>query len=78
MTRWHLQHLQPTLGRMISGVALADIGKVRPMVFDGASGVGSADHAVALHVELDERDDVSVDIVNLFQRGDGVAIGAAH
>ena len=42
--------------------------------FDGSSATGSSDHAVALHVKLPEDDQVSVEIINLFQPGDGDAI----
>jgi hypothetical protein len=55
----------------ISGVALGDIGKVAPKVFDGAAGIASADHAVAMHVVLPQHDDVTVDIINLFEPGGG-------
>jgi hypothetical protein len=64
---------RPVVG-WISGVALGDIGKASPKVFDGASGVGSADHALAFHVGLPERDEVSVEIINLFRPGDGDSI----
>ena len=64
---------RPIVG-WISGIALEQIGTVVPKTFDGASGAGSSDHAVAVHVELPERDEVSVEIINLFQPGDGDAI----
>lgn len=65
---------RPLVG-WISGVALDDIGIVQPRVFDGFSGTSSTDHAIAMHVGLPARDQVSVDIVNLFRAGDGDAIG---
>ena len=64
---------RPLVG-WISGVALEDIGKVQPKVFDGAAGTSSSEAAVAFHVGLPKQDDVSVDIINLFQPGDGDAI----
>lgn len=65
---------RPIVG-WISGVALEQIGSVVPKTFDGRSGTGSAEQAVALHVELPESDEVSVEIINLFQPGDGDTIG---
>lgn len=64
---------RPVVG-WVSGVALADIGKVRPKVFDGGSGTSSAEHAVALHVELPPDAQAAVEIVNLFRQGNGDAI----
>jgi hypothetical protein len=64
---------RPLVG-WVSGVALEDIGKVQPKVFDGSTGIGSADHAIAFHVALPEADRPSVDIINLFRPGPGDAI----
>jgi hypothetical protein len=64
---------RPVVG-WISGVALEDVGKVEPRVFDGASGIGTADDAVALHIGLSNRAEASVDIVNLFEPGGGDTI----
>jgi hypothetical protein len=64
---------RPIVG-WISGVALEQIGTVVPKVFDGSTATGSTDEAVALHVALPEDDAVSVDIINLFQPGDGDTI----
>ncbi|MGD0475840.1 MAG: hypothetical protein ABSB70_21835 [Candidatus Velthaea sp.] len=64
---------RPIVG-WVSGVALEQIGSVLPRTFDGSSATGSSDHAVALHVKLPEDDQVSVEIINLFQPGDGDAI----
>jgi hypothetical protein len=64
---------RPLVG-WISGVALEDIGKVQPKVFNGASGTSSSEAAVAFHVGLPKGDDVSVDIINLFQQGNGDTI----
>jgi hypothetical protein len=61
---------RPLVG-WISGVALEDIGKVAPKVFDGMSGSSSDNEAVAMHVELHEHDTVTVDIINLFKPGSG-------
>lgn len=64
---------RPVVG-WVSGIALGDIGKVTPKVFNGATGECSADQAIALHVGLAELDHVSVDIINLFRPGDGDTI----
>jgi hypothetical protein len=64
---------RPVVG-WISGIALEDIGKVAPRVFDGITGRSSSEHAVALHVELPDSDHVSVDIINLFKPGTGDTI----
>lgn len=65
---------RPLVG-WITGVALTDIGKVSPKVFDGAADGGSTDQAVAFHIELPGREQASVELVNLFRPGDGDTIG---
>jgi Family of unknown function (DUF6976) len=64
---------RPLVG-WISGVALDDIGKVVPKVFNGLTGTGTVTEGVALHVELAEQDQATVDIVNLFEPGAGPEI----
>jgi hypothetical protein len=64
---------RPVVG-WISGVALEDIGKVRPKIFDGATCTGSSTEAVAMHISIPVSHHVSVDIVNLFQPGKGDVI----
>ena len=64
---------RPLVG-WISGVALGDIGKVAPKVFNGQTGVGTANEGVALHVVLPDGDQATVEIVNLFSQGDGAEI----
>jgi len=64
---------RPLIG-WVSGVALGDIGKVTPKVFNGQTGIGTASESVALHVELPERDQATVEIVNLFCQGNGAEI----
>jgi hypothetical protein len=68
---------RPLVG-WISGVALSDIGKVMPKVFDGTTGLCSATQAVVLHVELPEDHLAMVDIVNPFPQGSGPAISFAR
>lgn len=60
---------QPLIG-WIAGVHLDDIGKRAPKVFNGATGAGFSDRAVALYVELPAGMEPRLDIVNPFERGD--------
>lgn len=55
----------------VSGVPVESIGALAPKVFDGESGAAFGDRAVALHVELDPAAYANVDLVNLFEPGDG-------
>jgi len=64
---------RPLVG-WVSGVALQDIGKVSPKVFNGLTGVGTSSEGIALHVVLPESDQATVEIVNLFAQGDGSEI----
>jgi hypothetical protein len=64
---------RPLVG-WIAGVALEDVGKVAPKVFDGTTGESTADQGVAMHVVLPPGQRASVDVVNLFAPGDGDAI----
>lgn len=66
-------YMKPLVG-WVAGVHLDDIGKVAPRVFDGSTGEALADAAVALHVPVDERQRVHVDIVNLFEQQAGPVI----
>lgn len=61
---------RPLVG-WVTGVAVDDIGRVQPKVFDGAFGRASSELAVAMHVELPAHQQASVDIINLFRPGDG-------
>jgi hypothetical protein len=64
---------RPLVG-WISGVDLADLGKVAPRVFDGVSGESSDNAAVVMHVKLPPGRTASVDIINLFTPGAGDAL----
>jgi hypothetical protein len=59
---------QPLLG-WISGVHLEDIGRVKPAVFDGATGQKHEDGAVVLHVGIAAAAQAKLDIVNIFAQG---------
>lgn len=58
---------QPLMG-WISGVALGDIGKVTPKVFDGQTGAIHDDGAVLLHIEMPLGHMADLDILNLFEQ----------
>jgi hypothetical protein len=64
---------QPVAG-WITGVLLSDLGKTTPKVFNGGTGEVLADKAVALHVRLPADRTATLDIVNLFEQGDGDTI----
>ncbi len=58
----------------VAGVAMEDLGKVAPKVFDGQTGRASDAEAAVMHVELPADENARVDIVNLFHPGDGDVI----
>jgi hypothetical protein len=55
----------------VAGIDLADLGKVSPKVFNGATGKSSADESVVLHATLPESKTVTIGILNLFEQGNG-------
>lgn len=60
---------QPLAG-WVTGVHLDEIGKVPPLVFDGASGQSYAEGAMLLHVALPDGAAIDLDILNIFKQGD--------
>ena len=60
---------QPLAG-WITGVALDEIGKSAPLVFDGATGESHDEGAALLHVALREGVQIDLDILNIFAQGD--------
>jgi len=58
----------------VSGVRLDRIGKDTPAVFNGKTGAVFEDRCVALHVSLPAGKMVELDIVNIFESGDGEVI----
>lgn len=66
-------YLKPLVG-WIAGIHLDDIGKARPLVIDGTTGELLPDAAVAIHVPLPPSLMAHVDIINLFEPGDGPSI----
>lgn len=65
--------LKPLAG-WVSGVALADLGKVAPKVFNGETGEIITDGAVAMHLTLSEGKYAEIKIINIFQQGTGDSI----
>lgn len=66
-------YLKPLVG-WIAGVHLDDIGQARPKVIDGTCGELFDNAAVVIHVPLPPDQLAHVDIINLFQPGDGPRI----
>lgn len=62
--------LKPTVG-WVSGVHISQLGQATPKVFDGRTGTKYEDRAVVMYVELPPEKLVSVEIINLFEPGDG-------
>lgn len=62
--------VKPTVG-WIAGVHLSDLGTVTPKVYDGRTATKHEDAAVVLYVSLPADNLASVEIVNIFEPGDG-------
>lgn len=62
--------LKPTVG-WISGVHLSQLGVVKPKVYDGRTATKYEDRAVVAYVGLSEDKLASLEIINLFEPGDG-------
>ncbi|MCA0941419.1 hypothetical protein LCM08_16535 [Salipiger pacificus] len=58
---------QPFMG-WITGVALDDLERVRPMVFDSSRGTAHEDGALVLHVKLPADPTANVEFLNLFEQ----------
>lgn len=65
--------MRPLIG-WISGVHLDDLGQLAPRVFDGRTGEALDEGAVVLHASLPQGKVADIDIVNIFERGDGDTI----
>ena len=62
--------LKPTVG-WISGIHLSDAGSASPKVYDGRTATKHQDAAVVAYVSLPADKLASIEIVNLFEPGDG-------
>ena len=58
----------------VTGVDLADFGKVPPRAFNGVTGKSHTEGAVVMHLTLAANRSAEVDIVNLFTQGKGDSI----
>lgn len=65
--------MHPLIG-WISGVFLEDLGKISPKVFDGRTGTVMEDGAVVMNLELPANKIADIDIINVFQQGEGDTI----
>ncbi len=61
---------RPLVG-WITGVEVANIGKVAPKAFDGTGPAALADGAIVMHVAMPPSKVADVGIVNIFKAGDG-------
>lgn len=60
----------PVMG-WITGVDLSELGKISPKVINGETGNFLEDKAISLHVQLPESKYASLEIINLFEQGNG-------
>ena len=65
--------LNPLVG-WVAGIDLADLGRVKPKVFNGLEGESSTTKSAVMHVELPHNKIPTLDIVNLFEQGNGEVI----
>lgn len=62
--------LKPIIG-WIAGVHLEDLGTIQPKVFNGKTGQTFTDQAIAMHVGLPPSKLASINVINIFQQGNG-------
>jgi hypothetical protein len=55
----------------VSGIHLSDLGSASPKVFSGPTGESSSAKAVVMHVELPAEYRSTINVVNIFEQGDG-------
>ncbi len=58
----------------ISGISLDEMGQATPKTFDGTAGAGHGNKAVVFHIELPRHKVADIQIVNIFQQGEGDTI----
>lgn len=63
-------YLKPLLG-WIAGIHLDDLGTAAPVVVNGETGAFDGERALVMHVPLPDDQLARLDIVNLFEQGDG-------
>jgi Family of unknown function (DUF6976) len=64
---------RPLVG-WISGTDLADLGKVKPKVYNGQTLEKFEDRSVVMHIEMPSNKIPTLDIINLFDQGNGDTI----
>lgn len=69
--------LHPLIG-WITGVNLADLGKVTPKIFDGTTGKHYEDGALVMHITLPQTKAAEINILNIFEQGASDVITFAH
>jgi hypothetical protein len=62
--------LKPIIG-WISGVNLADLGKISPKVINGKTGEISDSNAIVMHLTLPSKKVADIGIINIFRQGNG-------
>jgi len=63
----------PLIG-WISGVSLDELGQTTPKTFDGTTATGYENKVVVFHIELPPHKAADIQIVNIFQQGEGDTI----
>ncbi len=61
---------RPLIG-WVTGVHLDDLGRITPKIFDGRTGQSYEDGALMAHFVLPENNIADINIVNIFEQGDG-------
>ncbi len=69
--------VKPLVG-WVAGCPLSEVGQTAPVVVDGATGAPSSERAVALHLALPAERSARVDVVNLFEPGNGDVLTFLH
>ncbi len=64
---------KPLIG-WISGVDLADLGKVSPKIYNGANAQKETDGAIGIHCQLPPNKEADIGIINIFSQGAGDVI----
>ena len=63
----------PVIG-WVTGIDLNEVGKVKPKIFNGSKSVKDANKIVVMHVEIPENKLAKLEILNIFQQGNGDSI----
>lgn len=66
-------YMNPLMG-WIAGVNLNDIGSKKPLVFNGITAKANDNSMVALHIELPPEKMAHLEIINIFEQGNGLPL----